>query len=313
MKKTLEEFDIIYNNLHEKYFNQYEKMRIQDKKNNYKGIIGLVLIFLAMPAINVYLDDKDATYLLYFGIIVGIIGAILIYLCFSKKGTDYEKRYKEEVITEFLNRTFPEVKYYSDIDGEDKNKLIESYKNAKFDLIDFDTWYSEDFMIGATKELKFKIFEFSAEQEYIDSNKEKRYRPIFSGICTDIKLNYNKNVDIKILSRNKNTRKEQETVMLDNNDFNSKFITISNSDVEAYQILTSDVILFLNKQIENMDFDISIKNDEIFMRFYTLPIFEAGSNGPVMKKESFYRYFEVLNFIIDFSNKINNIYKDANF
>ena len=70
----------------------------------------------------------------------------------------------------------------------------------------------------------------------------------------------------------------------------------------------------LNKQLKenNIKFDISIINNNIYFRFYTLPIFEAPINGPAMKKENFYRYYKLLMFVMDFSAKINNIYKNLN-
>ena len=101
---------------------------------------------------------------------------------------------------------------------------------------------------------------------------------------------------------------------LDFDEFNNNFIIVSDSSISAFQILTAEVMEILNKQLKenNIKFDISIINNNIYFRFYTLPIFEAPINGPAMKKENFYRYYKLLKFVMSFSDNINNIYKNLN-
>lgn len=80
------------------------------------------------------------------------------------------------------------------------------------------------------------------------------------------------------------------------------------------QILTSDVMqeLIEFKHNNNMEFDVVIKNDNLYLRFGCGEVFEASAlrKGPIEEK-SFSKYFEITKFTYELSNKIINVINDV--
>jgi len=309
-----EKFDIIYEKLYNKYFNKYEKLRKSEKRNYVIAIIGFALILLSFA-----FEEDETQISTNISAFLGITGIILVLIkVFLYKKTNYEDLYKKEVITEFVHEILPNFKYKPHLSAEYSSAIIKNYKTAKFDNKITNIEIVDDYMCGMIDLIKIYLCDMSMSYTYIDENKERRVENTFSGLFANIKLEVNKEVYIKILNRSTYQGDNSNVVKLDNDDFNKNFVVVSTSAINAYEILTSDVIEFLNNYLkdyiekEDTRFDISILDNNIYFRFHTAPIFEASFNECIMKKENFYRYYTLLNFILKFSRDINEIYKNLN-
>lgn len=306
-----EEFDIIYKNLYDKYFTKFEKMRMDDKKDSKISLLGVGLIFLAALMVEIYLEEKN-NILLYIAIILGTSGVAICAVQIRKESNYYEL-YKKQVIAEFVSYILPGFKYLPDVEIEEKNKMINIYEKAEFDTDPFNRSESDDYIFGNINNIEIKMCDLNTYYEEYIKNNEKRQKNRFKGLFVNAKLSNLKNIEIKILNKNRNENRTK--VKLDNDEFNNNFTVVSNSAIEVYEIITADVIQILNDCLEKnkIKFDISIKNNIINFRFYTDPIFEPARNEQVMKKDSFYRYYNIFDYVINFLTTINKIYEDLNF
>lgn len=316
MIKNVEiKFEEIYNKLYNKYYERFEKMRL-DEKNSLKRLIAGVFCLWISFAFITSKDINNNVFLVIIGILLGIIGGVLFFKeWYFKKNNNYHELYKKEVITEFIKNIIPDFNYLPDFSLESKNKIIDEYTNAKFDNREFNRSYTDDYINGKVNNDDIYMCDLCTYYEYVNDKKETCTEKRFSGLFANLKINsYNKKVEIKILNKENSQIETRNIVKLDFDEFNDNFIIVSDSDISAFQVITADVMEILNKQLKenNIKFDISIINNNIYFRFYTLPIFEAPINEHVMEKEKFYRYYTLLMFVMNFSENINNIYKNLN-
>lgn len=305
-------FNEIYNELYNKYFEKFEKMRLKEKKKMKFIISGALLIFFSFCTLSI--EEGNKYILILLTSIMGIIGSVLFYIG-KKQKSNYEEEYKNQVIKEFLSKILPNFKYapYEDLNNIDN--MVNQYTKAQFDIRKFNRSESDDYIYGNYKDMEMSICNLHTFYEYFDKyKKEKRFEERFLGIFTNIKIQNKKDIEIKILNKEKNVEENRNIIKMDNDQFNENFIVIANSEMHAYEILTLDVIQILNDlEKENIKFDISIINNNINFRFYNSSFFEPSINEPVMKKENFYKYYILLKFILKFSKTINKIYGDLNF
>lgn len=315
MKNAEIKFEDIYDKLYNKYYERFEKMRIDEKNSLKRVIAGISCIWIAFALVTSE-DFNNNLFIVILGVLLGIMGGgLLFWEWHFKKNNNYSELYKNEVITEFIKNIIPDFNYLPDFSLESKNKIIEEYTNAKFDNMEFNRSYTDDYINGKIHNDDIYMCDLFTYYEYINNKKETCTEKRFSGLFANVKINSsNKKVKIKILNKENSQIEIRNVVKLDFDEFNNNFIIVSDSSISAFQILTAEVMENLNKQLKenNIKFDISIINNNIYFRFYTLPIFEAPINGPAMKKENFYRYYKLLKFVMSFSDNINNIYKNLN-
>lgn len=309
-----DKFNEIYIELYNKYFEKFEKMRLKEKKKMKFMISGVGVFFLALLFIQLCLEEKNNYMLFLVAVIIGITGIIIFYIG-KKQKSNYQEEYKNQVITEYMSKILPKFRYvpYENLNNIDN--MIDNYKKAQFDVKEFNRSESDDYIYGNYKDTEISICNLHTYYEYLDKYKnEKKLENRFMGIFTNIKVNKSKPIDIKILNKEMCLEENRNVIKMDNEEFNEKFMVISNSEIHAYEILTLDVIQILNDlEKENIKFDISIVNNNINFRFYNSSFFEPSINEPVMKKEKFYKYYILLEFILRFSEIINNIYENLNF
>ena len=314
IKNVESKFEDIYDKLYNKYYERFEKMRIHEKNSLKRLITGIFCIWISFALITS--EDINNNVIIIIGILLGIIGGGLFWGEWHfKKNNNYSELYKNEVITEFIKNIIPDFNYLPDFSLESKNKIIDEYKNAKFDTRQFNRSYTDDYINGKIHNDDIYMCDLDTYYEYVNNKKETCTEKRFSGLFANIRINSsNKNIEIKILNKENSQIENRNVVKLDFDEFNNNFIIVSDSNISAFQILTAEVMEILNTQLKenNIKFDLYIINNNIYLRFYTLPMFEAPINEPVMKKENFYRYYTLLRFVMDFSDKINNIYKNLN-
>ena len=86
----------------------------------------------------------------------------------------------------------------------------------------------------------------------------------------------------------------------------------SENRVLATRVLTSEIMQMIIdfKLKNNLDFQIYIKEDIIYLSFNTGPIFEPKIFTDTINKKSLYKYYNVLKFVIDITKEINKVIKE---
>lgn len=80
------------------------------------------------------------------------------------------------------------------------------------------------------------------------------------------------------------------------------------------QLLTADVMeLLINfYEITNIKYDIIVRNNNIYLRFYTGAMFELKSlKNEAVNKEVLQKYYKVLQFSYELADKLINIINDT--
>ena len=291
-------------------------MLFQNQKQNSlkRLIVGILCVWISFGLISENINND--VFIVILEVLLGIIGGgLLFWEWHFEKNNNYSELYKNEVITEFIKNIIPNFNYLPDFSLESKNKIIDEYTNAKFDTRQFNRSYTNDYINGKIHNDDIYMCDLCTYYEYVNDKKETCTEERFSGLFANIKIDsFDEKVEIKILNNENNQIETRNIVKLDFDEFNNNIIIVSDSNILTFQILTAEVMEFLNTQLKenNIKFDISIINNNIYFRFYTLPMFEAPINEPVMKKENFYRYYTLLRFVMSFSENINNIYKNLN-
>ena len=101
---------------------------------------------------------------------------------------------------------------------------------------------------------------------------------------------------------------------MDSSEFEKYFDVKASNQIIGMQLLTADVmeelVDFENKT--KMKFDIFIKENELYLRFHSGDMFDPTNlkNGP-LDKISIEKYFYMLNFTYNLSNKIINLVNET--
>lgn len=319
-------FDTVYNELYDKYFNYFEKIRRSKKRKNSLSLYAPFLIFPSYILIGIILLNIDnlTPFYLIIGLVLITFFFAIMFIAKSKftsntfEEQNYQKLYKEKVISHFISNILPDFKYIPYLNSNLLDKIKNDYSKATFNMSKLSNidalipYTANDYICGQLNSMNLTMCDLSTYNKY--SVYEKNYlESSFKGIFAHIKLNYTKNYKIMILHKNDDLPHFENSVHLDNNEFNNNFITISDSPISVFELLTSDIIELLNIEASEhpIKFDISIIDDNIFFRFHTVPVFEPHINKENLQRKDFLRYYNLLNFIFNFSEMINNIYKES--
>lgn len=301
MENIPQEFKKIYNELYVKNVEQLESLR-KSIVNRYIvfGIIIVVLVFFVSP--KFYLMDE----LLVQAIVIGFLLVFIIFIALMQK---YRKRYigayKYNIISKFIKLVNENLEYKST--SKSAMTARPEYMMANFDNKPFNRFYQDDYIEGNIEEdVNMKIFDIHI-QNVVKRGKNTYTEEIFEGIfarCTSLK-----NIDTTIkITRNKlKIIDSKNRIQMDSGEFEEYFDVYTQDKITAMRILTSDVIQclldFQNRY--ELDFEIVFKNNIVYSRFFTGPMFEPKIMGDAMDEGLIFRYYTILKFIIELTKAIN--------
>ena len=324
----MSKFDEMYNELYKKHNKQLEKARIKIILTHILFIIAMVILVKETPTLffNTLVEDANLTISLIIILYCVVIGTyILLKNRYKKK---YIKLYKYNIIgsiAKLVNENL-EYKMMNTNDFDIKN----NYLAAKFDNKKTDILYVDDSIEGTlSKDVHVKICDISIQSEtelyeydtYIMyknkvmpykknaiSKKKKQLQGIFAmattsnDIETTIKISRNK---LKILD-------SKERIQMDSSEFEKYFDVYAEDKIMAMRILTSDVMECLTDFLYKYDlvFEIVFKDNMIYLRFFTGPMFEPKIIIEAMDEWTIFRYYTILKFIIELTNAVNSAKKD---
>lgn len=246
-----------------------------------------------------------------------LVGLVILIVCivWSRKNLSsiymqkYKEMYKKTVIPELLNSYEEKIQY---IPEQGFSKTM--YEYANFER--FENYYTDDLMKIIFKDnTKAYLSEVKTEITVSDGNGGSSREILFHGVVVEAKLknNFNKHLclrrDSKKVYRN-SPIKNIPKVELDSLDFENDFDVYSSDGIFAMRVLTHDLMEELTKfeQDNNINLELTIKEDKLFIRFFTGEVFEAplGSKA-ALNKPTLYRYYKILNFTFDFVYKMTDV------
>lgn len=313
-----ERFNLLYQKILDKYndIDNNRKTAKEDLKNNTDTFWITILFLSLLPIVwiaELFENTDVGTKIIMFLIIISIffIDKKIIRHLFRKRvaAETYYKDYKEKVINEMIKSFNKNVQYHHYL-GLD----INDYREGDFEH--FDRYHSEDLIIGIPEnDSKIYIGEVNTyEKYYIDG--KINYISLYNGIVakTEIEKQINSKIYIREDSKNVKNLINIEQVELDSQEFENLFNVYSDNKIVTMQILTSDIMNMLIDFYREIPFEITIKNNNIYIRFFTGD--ENMFETPVLEKEALdrntlYKYYSILDFTFELLNKLQETVNKA--
>lgn len=322
----MKNFEELYNELKINENSDLEKLlenakREEKKSKKMATIICLIidiLFFVILFNFNIkeikafnFFNLFSIIFPLFFLLIINLIIFLVCSVFNSKEYTKYKNEYKNKIIKKLMQNFYDNLEYYPE-------KAMPEYIYRKINYENYDIYSSDDYMealVNNKYSIQMAEIETEEEEKYKDSNGEEQIRrnTLFHGLFAKIEVDKSINSELKIQQNgigilNKNRLK------MDSSEFEKYFDVVATNKIIGMQLLTADImedlIEFQNKT--NMRYDVIIKNNEIYLRFYSGPMFEVESiKKEALNEEAVKKYFYMLNFTYNLSNKLINIINDT--
>ena len=191
------------------------------------------------------------------------------------------------------------------------------YRQLQYEY--YDNYMSEDYMeaqIENNNSIQMAEVETTETETYTDSKGETQTRTVtkFHGLFAKIIMEKSINSELKIM-QDKAMMLDKGRLKMDSSEFEKHFDVKASDKIIGMQILTADIMeeLVQFEEKTKMKFDINIKGNELYLRFHSGPMFEAGNlkNG-VLDEKTTKKYFYMLNFTYNLSKKLINVISDLN-
>lgn len=200
----------------------------------------------------------------------------------------------------------------------------DEYKKAEFND-KYNSWNSEDLIKGQMKNgLNIKMSEVSTENESTDARGNTTSTIVFHGLYAIINTPKDFNCNLLIRQNKLNLFGNEKTsrlnnipkLQLDSPEFEKYFDVYTTNNIIAMQILTADVMNYLVEYQTSVgtQFDITIKDNKIYLRFSTKELFETPDlKKNALDKNILYNYFKILESTFTLTNKMLKIIYDTKY
>ena len=279
---------------------------------------GFGTLFFVMPSI-------------IFAIIFNVLTYVIVYVCVggSKQHSKFNSLYKDRIIQTLIANFYTNLEYFP-------NKEMPEYIYEKLDYEYYDTYESDDYF-EALIDNKYSIQMAEIKTERIETddynfnnknmyrtpyekqfdrynvgNTNTRHITEFHGLFSKIVIDKSINSTLKIMP-NSIISLDSNKLNMDSSEFEKYFDVSASDKIIGMQLLTSDVMQDLvNFKIKtNIQYDITIINNEIYIRFHSGEMFEAENINNSLNKAEIEKYFYMLNFTYNLSKKLIDVINET--
>lgn len=244
-------------------------------------------------------------------LVINLFVVVIINILFSKNQNKYNTKYKKIVINKIMNNFYDNLEYFPQ-----KPMPEYIYKQLKYEY--YNRYKSEDyFEAQINNKYSIQMAEILTQEEetYTDSEGHTHTRTTtkFHGLFAKIVMHKSINSELKVFQNGKMFLNKSRLKM-DSSEFEKYFDVEASNKIIGMQLLTSDImeelIQFENKT--KMKFDIIIKENELYLRFHSGAMFEFGNlKKGALDKSTIQKYFYMLNFTYNLSNRLINIVNET--
>ena len=301
------EFEKIYEELYNNHISLLEKMR---KRVRWRIVLqNIAFVFSLIGYVFTRSDHTIISRKVDLNIIIVGFICFFIAIFFLYKNIKYKNQYigiyKKEIVAKFIELLNNHLVYNpTDI------SLIEiqsNYKMAGFDNKEFNRFYVDDFIKGFLGDNIFLNMCDLHIQNHTGSGRNSHTEEIFQGLFCKTRCDKNINTVIKILKNRIKILKQENRTEMDSQEFEKYFDVYSENRLIAMQLLTSDIMELLvdfYRKYE-LEYELVFENNNIYMRFFTGPMFEPKIFGNSMDKKLLYMYFSILKFVLEVTKIVN--------
>lgn len=312
----MEDFDEIYNKLNNDEDSElhiaWEEANKEKQKIEKILIIECILVNFCFLIIFLKIEISLVSTLMFLLLINIVIFLIFIAIINStKKQRRLKSLYKNTVIKTIINNFYDNAEYLP-------NQQMPEYIYKQLNYESYNRYKSDDYIKAQIdKKYNFEMAEILTEEEEkytnSDGRTETRITKKFYGLFSKIEIDKSINAELKIVENGKMFLNKNRLKM-DSSEFEKYFDVQTSNKIIGMQILTADIMEELVNFERKMKirYDIYIKNNEIYLRFHTGPMFEMKrKKDQIINKEVTYKYFTILKFTYNVAqniiNAINNV------
>ena len=270
----------------------------------------LMIIFFLVP--NIALTNSllgfnmfRAIFILLPIIVVDFIIYVVLNFIMGKKQREYGKKYKSVIIKNMIGNFYTNLEYFPEKEMPqyiyDEPNYNESYNKYSSDDY-FEAQINNNNSIQMAEILTEK------EETHVDSEGRRTTTTTtkFHGLFAKVHLEKSINSKLRIFPNGKIIF-SRERLKMDSSEFEKYFDVQASNQIIGMQILTADVMQelvdFQNKT--NIKYDVVINNNTLYLRFHCGTMFEPRSiKRGAINKEEIQKYFDMLDFTYNLSNKI---------
>lgn len=214
------------------------------KKNKICNLIAVIFILFTsvITFITTNIELQFFIMLFFFEIIISIIIISIIKIIVNGKNIKlFNDNFKNIFVLNALQKKFNDIVYYSDKGFE------ESFVNSIGMLDTGDRYYSNDFISGTYKNIKFEQSDIHIEEKHeekdSDGNKKIVWKTLFKGrlMIFDFNKNFRANIQVSSVYFDAELLpwgKKFSRIRMDDEDFNKNFCVYAQNEHEAFYILT---------------------------------------------------------------------------
>ena len=307
----MKDFDEIYNKLNNDEDSElhiaWEQANKEKQKIEKILIIECILVNFCFLIIFLKIEISLVSTLIFLLLINIVIFLIFIAIINStKKQRRLKSLYKNTVIKTIINNFYDNAEYLP-------NQQMPEYIYKQLNYEYYNRYKSDDYIKAQIdKKYNFEMAEILTEEEEkytnSDGQTETRITKKFHGLFSKIEIDKSINAELKIVENGKMFLNKNRLKM-DSSEFEKYFDVQTSNKIIGMQILTADIMEELvNFEREmKIQYDIYIKNNEIYLRFHTGPMFEMKrKKDEIINKEVTYKYFAILKFTYNVAQKIIN-------
>ena len=292
----MKNFNDIYEKIYQDSFVQLEHERKKTKNQIFSFSFVAIMIGLILGIIT-----NNIFFIFIF------VPAIIVFLILSGKDVTYKKMYKEKIIRVFVKEYSPTLEFLPN-SGISKP----TYYSGEFEK--FDRYFTEDLITGTLENgYKINMAEVKTQKESRDEEGHVTYTTIFHGLFSEIELENYMPAEIKIRKNTISLFDSKDKVEMDSSEFEKIFNVYGTNKITTMQLLTADVMeMFINfKEKNKIVPELTIKNNKLYIRFATGSIFEATFLKNALDFDTLLKYYNVINFTLDLTEKLIRNIKEA--
>lgn len=314
--KTIEE---IYNKLqNEKEVKELNEEWKELTKNRKKQLEITTIVSVILDIfIIIFLGKTMISNLMILLLVIAILDIMIFVIVtiisqITPKQLNFNKKYKDIVVKRIINNFYNNSEYFPD-----KPMPEYIYKNNGYEF--YNRYKSKEYFeaqINNKYGIQMAEVETTKEVERTNSKGEKEIENVrvFNGLFAKIVIDKSINSELKVM-QDKLFKLYKDRVSMDSSEFEKYFDVKASDSIIAMQLLTADVMeeLVKCKNNTNMKYDITIRNNEIYLRFHsgTMSFNMEELKDGVLDKNVIHRYFYTLNFTYNLANKLIDTINDT--
>ena len=282
-----------FNEIYEKVYKESNTTLEQARNKATNGM--LLIIFIILMVGTIFSVITKSFLLIFMALLI-----IALYIAFSRNRRNYTKLFKEKVIRTFVKEYSSTLEY---LPSKGIGKL--SYIKGEFERP--DRFFSEDLITGTLEDgNRISMSEVISEIESRDSDGNVEYLTIFYGLFAEIKLNKTVLANIKIRKNSFTLIKPKDKIEMDSSEFEKVFNVYGTNPIITMQLLTADVMQMLMDFKEQNRFtpEITINENNMYIRFNTGEVFEANMLKKALDYDTLLKYYNIINFTLELTEKI---------